>query len=35
VSTLPGQIAFTVIPCGASSWAIAWVSPITPNFDAV
>ena len=35
VSTLPGQIAFTVIPSAASSCAIACVSPITPNFDAV
>ena len=35
VSTLPGQMALTVIPCGPSYCAIACVSPITPNFDAV
>ena len=34
MSAEPGQIAFTVMPWGASSRASAWVNPITPNLEA-
>jgi hypothetical protein len=34
VSMNPGGIVLTVMPCGASSSASAFVSPTTPPFDA-
>ena len=34
VSINPGATALTVIPLDASSLAVAFVSPITPAFDA-
>src|SRR5262245_32410408 len=34
VSTRAGQMAFTVMRCGASSWASVCVNPMTANFEA-
>ena len=34
VSITPGQMQFTRMPEGPSSWARAWVSPITAALEA-
>jgi hypothetical protein len=33
VCTAPGAIALTVMPCGPSSRANPWVSPISASFE--
>ena len=35
VATRPGHRTLTVMPAGASSWASAWVKPITANLEAL
>src|SRR6266851_5370178 len=34
VTRIPGWIELTVMLCGANSWAMDWVIPVTANLDA-